>query len=128
MRWAHVTIEIGTRATIDSERNIRNRVASLVCVMALAAPVAASADSMRCGKWVVSESVTVGELLSKCGEPKSRDVTKDDVYLTTVNGTRVKTERQTVTERWIYQSSSRSLPMLVVIVDGKIVSLTRADS
>ncbi|GFE81710.1 hypothetical protein GCM10011487_37100 [Steroidobacter agaridevorans] len=123
-----MTIEIVTRATTDSEQDIRNRVTGLVCVTALAAPVAASADSMRCGKWVVSESVTVGELLSKCGEPQSRNVTKDDVYMTTVNGTRVKTERQTVTERWIYRNSSRSLPMLVVIVDGKIVSLTRADS
>lgn len=88
----------------------------------------ASADSMRCGKWVVNESVTVGELLSKCGEPQSRDVTQDDVYMTTVNGTRVKTDRQTVTERWVYRKSSRSLPMLVIIVDGKIVSLTRVDS
>ncbi len=83
---------------------------------------------MRCGKWVVSESVTVGELLSKCGEPQSREVTKDDVFMTTVNGGRVKTGAQTVTERWIYRNSSRSLPMLVVIMDGKIVSLTRADS
>lgn len=88
----------------------------------------ASADSMRCGKWVVSESVTVGELLSKCGEPQSRDITTDDVYITNANGMRVKTGRQTVTERWIYRNSSRSLPMAVVIMDGKIVSLTRADS
>jgi hypothetical protein len=96
--------------------------------MALVAPVAASADSMRCGKWVITESVTVDELLSKCGEPQSRDVTKDEVYRTNVNGARVKTGQQTVTERWIYRNSSRSLPMAVVIVDGKIVSLTRADS
>ena len=83
---------------------------------------------MRCGKWVVSESVTVDELLIKCGEPESRDVSKEDVYMTSVNGRRVKTGQVTVTERWIYRNSNRSLPMAVVIVDGKIVSLTRADS
>ena len=82
---------------------------------------------MRCGKWVVNESASVSELLSKCGEPQSRDVTKDDVYMTNVNGARVKTGNVTVTERWIYQPSSQTLPMAVVIVDGKIVSLTRAD-
>ncbi|HEY0941547.1 MAG TPA: DUF2845 domain-containing protein [Steroidobacter sp.] len=82
---------------------------------------------MRCGKWVVNESVTVDELVSKCGQPRSKDITKEDVYMTNVNGMRVKTDRVTITERWIYQPSPRSLPMVVVIVDGKIVSLTRAD-
>lgn len=106
---------------------MRNFNYGLICLAALAAPVVAGADSMRCGKWVVSDSVTVDELLKKCGEPQSRDVTKDDVYMNTVNGGRVKTGNQTVTERWIYRASSRSLPMAVVIVDGKIVSLTRAD-
>lgn len=99
--------------------------APVMGLLAVATP--ASADSMRCGKWVVSESVTVDELVSKCGQPRSKDITKDDVYMTNVNGMRVKTDRVTVTERWIYQPSSRALPMVVVIVDGKIVSLTRAD-
>lgn len=107
---------------------MRNLSYGLVCSVALAAPVVASADSMRCGKWVVSESVTVDELLNKCGQPQSRDVSKDDVYATNVNGMRVKTGKVTVTERWIYRNSNRSLPMVVVIVDGKIISLTRSDS
>lgn len=106
-----------------------NLVLRSACVMALlaAASAPASADSMRCGKWVVNESVTVDELVSKCGQPRSKDITKDDVYATNMNGMRVKTDRVTVTERWIYQPSRRSLPMVVVIVDGRIVSLTRAD-
>ncbi|WP_331068856.1 DUF2845 domain-containing protein [Steroidobacter sp.] len=99
--------------------------ASMLALLAVAAP--AGADSMRCGKWVVNESVTVDELVSKCGQPRSKDITKEDVYMTNVNGMRVKTDRVTITERWIYQPSPRSLPMVVVIVDGKIVSLTRAD-
>jgi len=32
-----------------------------------------------------------------------------------------------VTERWRYQRSSGSLPMLVTIVDGKIVSIERTE-
>ena len=99
----------------------------LVCIAALAAPEVAGADSMRCGKWVVSESATVDELISKCGQPKSRDVTRDDVYMTNANGMRVKTGDVTVTERWIYQASPSALPMAVLVVDGKIVSLTRSD-
>lgn len=82
---------------------------------------------MRCGKWVVNESITIDELLSKCGQPASRDVAKDDVWMTNVNGLRVKTGQVTVKERWIYRASPNGLPMAVEIVDGKIVSLTRAD-
>lgn len=107
---------------------MRNLSYGLVCLAALAAPLVAGADSMRCGKWVVNESMTVGELLSKCGEPQRRDITEDDVYMTSVNGGRVKTGKVMVTERWIYQPSSRALPMAVVVVDGKIISITRADS
>jgi hypothetical protein len=108
--------------------SLRNPRYKLVLLMAvLTTGHVASADPMRCGKWVVSESTGVNELLSKCGQPRSRDVTKDDVYVTNANGMRVKTGNVTVTERWIYQASSRALPMEVVIVDGKVISLTRTD-
>ncbi|HEY0686499.1 MAG TPA: DUF2845 domain-containing protein [Steroidobacter sp.] len=107
---------------------MRNRGYKIICfAIAAGAMSIANADSMRCGKWVVSESVTVDELVNKCGQPKSRDVTKDDVYITNANGMRVKTGNFTVTERWLYQPSPSSLPMAVVIVDGRIVSLTRVD-
>ncbi len=101
---------------------MRNLSYGLVCFAALAAPEVAGADSMRCGKWVVSESVTVDELLTKCGQPKSRDVTKDDVYMTNVNGRRVKTGEVTVTERWIYQTSTER------VADGRRRSWTARSS
>lgn len=85
------------------------------------------ADSMRCGNKLVNESATPGELLQKCGEPQSRKVEKEDNYAINPNGARVKTGGQTTRERWIYQASPRALPMAVEIVDGKIISITRAD-
>lgn len=88
---------------------------------------AVHADSLRCGKWVVSESATLAELVSKCGEPQSRSVTKEDIRTINQNGASVKTGAQTIKERWIYQASSRALPMAVEIVDGSIVAITRAD-
>lgn len=85
------------------------------------------ADSMRCGKWVVNESASLDELTQKCGQPQNREVTKEDNYAVNPNGARVKTGSQTVKERWVYQASSRALPTAVLIVDGKIVSISRAD-
>jgi hypothetical protein len=95
------------------------------CAALGAAP--AAADSMRCGKWVVSEATTKDELLKKCGEPQSREVSSEDVWALNPAGARVKTEAVTVTERWIYRPTPGTLPMQVVIIDDKVVSLQRAD-
>lgn len=88
---------------------------------------AVHADSMRCGKWIVNESTLLDELIKKCGQPRSRKVETEDQYALTPNGARVKTGVQTVKERWIYQPTPGTLPMAVLIVDGKIVEISRAD-
>jgi hypothetical protein len=85
------------------------------------------ADSMRCGNKLVNESVTLAELVQKCGQPQDRSVEREDVYAINPNGARVKTGAQTVKERWIYQPTPGALPMAIEIVDGKIVSISRAD-
>ncbi len=89
-------------------------------------PLAASADSMRCGKWVVNETSSSAEILEKCGVPQQKDVTRENVYAKNTIGGSNKVGVK-VTERWRYQSSNRALPMLVTIVDGKVVSVARAD-
>jgi hypothetical protein len=88
---------------------------------------AAHADSLRCGNRIVSESATLDELIKKCGQPQDRNVEKEDVFAINPNGARVKTGAQTVKERWIYRPTPGALPMAVQIVDGKIVSIERAD-
>jgi hypothetical protein len=93
----------------------------------LSSSAVVQADSMRCGSKLVSESATLDELIQKCGQPQDRKIVKEDQYAINPNGARVKTGGQTVKERWIYQASSRALPMAVQIVDGKIISITRAD-
>lgn len=87
-------------------------------------PLAASAESMRCGKWVVSETASTAEILEKCGEPQQKDVSHEDVYARNTLGNTNKVGVK-VTERWRYQASNRQLPMLVTIVDGKVVSIER---
>ena len=74
--------------------------AFVMCALSVL-PLAASADSMRCGKWIVNETMTTDEILQKRGEQ--------------------------VTERWYYKPSSGSLTMMIKILDGKVVSIERAD-
>ena len=89
-------------------------------------PFAASAESMRCGKWVVNETSSAAEILEKCGEPQKKDISHEDVYARNALGNTNKIGVK-VTERWRYQASNRVLPMLVTIVDGKVVSLDRTE-
>jgi hypothetical protein len=89
-------------------------------------PFAASAESMRCGKWVISEASNAAEILEKCGEPQKKDISHEDVYARNALGNTNKIGVK-VTERWRYQASNRVLPMLVTIVDGKVVSLDRTE-
>ncbi len=84
------------------------------------------AESMRCGKWVVSESSGAAEILEKCGEPQKKDISHEDAYARNALGYTIKIGVK-VTERWRYQASNRVLPMLVTIVDGKLVSIERTE-
>jgi Protein of unknown function (DUF2845) len=90
------------------------------------APFAVCAESMRCGKWVVNETAAAAEILEKCGEPQKKDISHEDVYARNALGNTNKIGVK-VTERWRYQASNRVLPMLVTIVDGKVVSLDRTE-
>ena len=96
-----------------------------MCAVSLL-PLAASADSMRCGKWVVSETTSSAEILQKCGEPQQKDVAREDVLGKNALGNAIKLGVK-VTERWRYQRSTNTLPMLVTIVDGKVVSIERTE-
>jgi hypothetical protein len=103
-------------------------VGAFVVGAALFGSAVVHADSMRCGSKLVNESATVDELLSKCGQPQDRQTQTEDQYALNPNtGARVKTGLQIVKERWIYKPTPGALPMAVQIVDGKIVSIQRAD-
>ncbi len=97
-----------------------------IVTLAALLPLAAQADSMRCGKWVVNEQASATEILDKCGEPQRKEVREEDVYSRNPAGF---TNKQGVkkTELWYYKRSTQALEMVVQIVDGKVISIQRAD-
>lgn len=99
-----------------------------LCIVAamFMAMTAAASDSMRCGRWVVNSSVGPDELLAKCGEPDSKRVEQSDVRARTAAGGFAKIGTQII-EYWTYKRGPQGLDMLVVIVDGKIRSIDRAE-
>lgn len=90
-------------------------------------PLAAGAETFRCGQSIASSDMSVEELLAKCGEPDRKTTETVDVYGPNAQGSgRVK--RGTVTsEKWTYDRGPSSFAMVVTIEDGKIKSMERAE-
>jgi hypothetical protein len=96
----------------------------LAAVLATCAPAAQADETIRCGKWVVNSSLTVAELVDKCGEPASKERTEEEVWSRNVHGSSYRSGT-TVVEYWTYDRGSRAAPIRVKIVDGKIRSIER---
>ena len=99
---------------------------SLLSSLLLFLACSASAESMRCGKWVVDERATPAEIAQKCGEPQDKRITREDVLGKNALGNPIKLGVMTK-EQWYYRASTRSLPMRVTVVDGKVTLIERVD-
>ena len=99
------------------------RLAAAICALVtMAMPKSAPCDELfRCGSWLVSSQTSVAELLQKCGEPSSRQVSTEDARAHVVGGGTQKVGT-TTTEIWRYDRGSK---MIVTIVDGNIQSIER---
>jgi hypothetical protein len=107
---------------------MRRAALTLSLLISSLAMTTAHADSMRCGKWVVTSDVTIDELVSKCGEPASKQVSTRDIYGAGIGATAGRTRKVGVstTEYWTFDRGSRAFRMIVTIIDGKVASIERA--
>jgi hypothetical protein len=103
----------------------------LMTAVALVVGIAnlAHSETIRCGSWLVDASVTVEELVRKCGEPASKRFEEQDVRVRSPNDLNSNTRKigTTVTEYWTYERGTQAAPVLVTIVDGKIRSIERIE-
>lgn len=98
------------------------RTSPLILLFTLSLPLCASAESMRCGKWIVNEETPLSELLEKCGEPLRKQEKTEEVWGRNPSGAAIRTGTSK-TEWWFYQQSRGSLPRVVKILDGKVVRI-----
>jgi len=98
----------------------------LAAVALVAVQSAHAGESIRCGRWVVDSSVTVEELVKKCGEPASVRREESDVRVPGPQGTyKIGT---TITEYWTYDRGTQAAAVIVTIKEGKIRSIEREES
>lgn len=91
----------------------------VVSVLLAMAPSTGICDGyFRCGPWLVSSDTSLTELLKKCGEPTSKQVSIQDVF--GEYGQKLGTTR---VETWRYERGSRAAAMIVKVVDGKVESI-----
>jgi hypothetical protein len=83
-------------------------------------PLSVSAETFRCGKWIINDETVLEELMQKCGTPTSRESRVEDVRAPnqyTGGNTKVG---ETVIETWTYELGPGKSLMVVTIVDGRI--------
>ena len=93
-------------------------VTTICALLALVPGVSAADGTFRCGSWLVSADSSVADLLKKCGQPSSREVSTSDVH----NQYGIKVGTST-TEVWRYDRGTVAQPMVVTIVDGQVQSI-----
>ena len=76
----------------------------------------ARADSYRCGRRIVRDGDSVGQLLAICGEPRFKDSASAMIKVDGV-------KKQVRVQRWHYKKGSRSLERIVLIYRGKIAAI-----
>ena len=82
----------------------------------LAVPPNGNADSYRCGRKLIRTGDMSADVLRVCGQPAARDRGQAEVRADGVT-------KKVSVERWHYQRSARSLPRIVNIYRGRVVSI-----
>jgi hypothetical protein len=96
-----------------------------IAAFVLLSPLGASAETFRCGKWIIDTDTTPEELTQKCGPPASQESKTEEVKARNHNnGLWVRTG-ETTTEIWTFDRGPQAAPMVVTIIDGKIKSIER---
>ncbi len=97
---------------------------TVLLVVVFSIPALAKADSLRCGRALVSEGDSKTEALAKCGEPAMKD-TRVEYQTVTVYSDGLAVERtvsKTIDE-WTYNFGPSNFLQYVTFEDGKLVSV-----
>jgi len=84
----------------------------------------ASADTLRCGSYLIQEGDDASSVLAKCGEPTQKSTITEPVYAASVNGGEYATGEVAETQLWRYDRGSTQFPVIVKI-SGDVVRSIR---
>jgi len=100
------------------------RALQLFIVAGLLSPYGrATADTLRCGSYLIQEGDDVFSVVAKCGEPTQRVAITEPVYASSAGGGSFPTGEIARTELWRYDRGSGSFPAIIRIADGVVQSI-----
>ena len=102
---------------------MRSALFGVLIVLAQVYPVA-SADTLRCGSYLIQEGDDASSVLAKCGEPTQKSTITEPVYAVGVNGAEFATGEVAQTQVWRYDRGSTQFPVIVKI-SGDVVRSIR---
>jgi hypothetical protein len=99
------------------------RIRAMTAILMACASGAAMADTLTCrnGK-ILQPGMSEHEAISRCGEPTSKDVKWVDTRAVNGAGFSIKTGQRKV-ETWRYDRGRQKPAAVLVIEDGKVVSI-----
>lgn len=92
----------------------------LFCALAAGPAGELASDSYRCGRKLIRSGDPAALVLARCGSPKHQDRGRETVYLK-------GRQQELAVERWYYQKSPRSLQRVILLHQGKVVSIKIGD-
>jgi hypothetical protein len=96
-----------------------------VLIMAAGALAAASADArdvFRCSGSIIDTGLTIPEVLARCGEPESRDVSTVPIRARNRYGASFVVGAATL-EYWVYQRRGGEFPVFLTFDEGRLRSI-----
>jgi hypothetical protein len=99
------------------------RVLRVLILLMAVLPYAATADTLRCGSYLIQEGDDAFSVVDKCGEPTNRMTIAAPVYASSAGGGTYPTGVIANTELWRYDRGSRSFPVIITVTDGFVQSI-----
>ncbi len=79
-------------------------------------------DTMRCGGAIIKVGMIAGEVLAKCGEPKSKNIEEVPIRARNPNGA-VNVVGTAKVETWVYDRGYGQFPGELKFEEGKLKSI-----
>ena len=100
------------------------RITPVFVLLILALPHAvASADTLRCGSYLIQEGDDAFSVLAKCGEPTEKSTVTEPIFASNANGGSRDTGEVATTEIWRYNRGSSQFPVILRVSDGVVRSI-----
>ena len=100
------------------------RALRFLILIALVLPyTSATADTLRCGSYLIQDGDDAFSVIAKCGKPTERMTISEPVYAGSGDGGTYPTGVAALTELWRYDRGWGKFPVTIKIADGVVQSI-----